>query len=109
MAVLQLYEEGGFEIDEDFRELPDHVAVGARVPLPADVHAEPGAGTWVTPMPCRVRSGLQSRFLDQHLGAWIGPFTAAVKAGAQTAFYRELAELTERFVRLMERDAKADH
>ena len=26
MAVLQLYEEAGFEIDEDFRELPDHIA-----------------------------------------------------------------------------------
>ena len=26
MAVEQLYQEGGFEIDEDFRELPDHIA-----------------------------------------------------------------------------------
>src|SRR3990172_4313196 len=26
MAVLALYEEGGFEIDAEFRELPDHIA-----------------------------------------------------------------------------------
>jgi len=26
MAVLELYKEGGFEIDEEFRELPDHIA-----------------------------------------------------------------------------------
>lgn len=26
MAVVALYEEGGFDIAEDFRELPDHVA-----------------------------------------------------------------------------------
>jgi TorA maturation chaperone TorD len=45
-------------------------------------------------------AGLRRRLLDQHLGAWIGPFAAAVKAGAQHAFYRELAELTERFVRM---------
>jgi TorA maturation chaperone TorD len=38
--------------------------------------------------------------LREHLGAWIGRFAAAVKSGAQTAFYRELADLTERFVRM---------
>ena len=27
MAVLQHYEDGGFEVDEGFRDLPDHVAV----------------------------------------------------------------------------------
>ena len=43
---------------------------------------------------------LQQRFLDEHLGAWIGPFAAALQAGAETPFYRVLATLTERFVRL---------
>jgi len=43
---------------------------------------------------------LRGRFLNAHLGRWVGPFTAAVRAGAQTGFYRELAALTERFVRL---------
>ncbi|MBI2290294.1 MAG: hypothetical protein HYU73_08150, partial [Betaproteobacteria bacterium] len=42
---------------------------------------------------------LRKRFLDQHLGAWVGPFTAAVRAGAQSGFYRELAALTDRFVK----------
>jgi TorA maturation chaperone TorD len=27
MAVLALYQEGGFEIDDEFREVPDHIAV----------------------------------------------------------------------------------
>ncbi len=27
MAVLQHYEDGGFEVDEGFRDLPDHIAV----------------------------------------------------------------------------------
>ena len=40
------------------------------------------------------------RFLDEHLGRWVRPFTAAVSSGAQSAFYRELAELTDRFVRM---------
>jgi TorA maturation chaperone TorD len=38
--------------------------------------------------------------LDEQLGLWIGPFTAAVKAGAQSRFYHQLAEITNRFVRM---------
>ncbi len=45
-------------------------------------------------------TGLRQRFLAAHLGTWIGPFAAAVGSGAQTAFYRELADLSERWVRL---------
>ena len=43
-------------------------------------------------------TALRQRFLAEHLGAWVGPFTAAVSDGAQTDFYRELADLTRRFV-----------
>jgi TorA maturation chaperone TorD len=101
MAVLDLYQEGGFELDDEFREVPDHVAVeleflylltfkrneALRGGLP-DVLAK-----W---------EQLEKIFVARHLGAWIGPFAAAVKAGAETGFYRQLAELTERFVRTEE-------
>lgn len=50
---------------------------------------------------------LRTRFLGEHLGRWVGPFTAAVKAGAQSAYYRELAALTERFVRMEATDTRA--
>jgi TorA maturation chaperone TorD len=97
MVVLELYAEGGFEISEEFRELPDHVAAEleflyllrfkiAQARMAGDAAAFAAA------------DGLRRRFLDRHLGAWIRPFSAAVKAGAQTDFYRVLAALTERFV-----------
>ncbi len=108
MAVLELYGQGGFEIDEAFRELPDHVAVEleflyllifnlnqARRAADADAASATAA--------------LQQRFLAQHLGAWIGPFCAAVQAGAETAFYRELGAFTERFVRMEEARASTVH
>lgn len=101
MDVLELYREGGFEIDEGFLEVPDHIAVeleflyllafkqneAHRAGL-ADARA-----AW---------EQLQAMFLAEHLGKWVTPFAAAVKAGAQTPFYRELADLTERFVRMEE-------
>ncbi|MDP1647086.1 MAG: molecular chaperone TorD family protein [Rubrivivax sp.] len=98
LAVVELYEQGGFEIDAAFHELPDHVAVELEFLYlllfkrnQARRANDDGAGAAL--------AALQQRFLVQHLGAWIGPFTRAVQASAQTSFYRELGAFTERFVR----------
>jgi TorA maturation chaperone TorD len=99
MAVLELYREGGFEIDEDFRELPDHVAAELEF-LYLLIYRENQAHRLGEPDALMSTAGLRKRFLNEHLGAWIGPFTAAVRVGAKSAFYRELAELTNRFVRM---------
>lgn len=97
MDVQQLYEEGGFEIDEGFRELPDHVAAELEflylLIFRATEAQRNGEFDSMTAM-----TALRQRFLAEHLGAWIGPFTRAVESGAQATFYRELAELTRLFV-----------
>lgn len=97
LAVLDLYQEAEFEMDEEFKELPDHIAAELEFlylltfreneARAADDAAE--AAKWLE---------LRKRFLVRHLGAWVAPFAAAVKAGARPGFYRELAELTETFV-----------
>jgi TorA maturation chaperone TorD len=99
MAVQKLYEAGGFEIAEDFRELPDHVAAELEflyllIFRQNQAHREGDAAA------LNSVTSLRKRFLGEHLGRWAGPFTAAVRSGAQSAFYRELAELTDRFVRM---------
>jgi TorA maturation chaperone TorD len=97
MAVEQLYDEGGFEIDENFRELPDHIAAELEF-LYLLIYRENEARRNDDQEALTAITGLRKRFLDEHLGSWIGPFTEAVRAGADRGFYRELAELTERFV-----------
>ena len=97
MAVLQLYREGGFELDEDFRELPDHIAAELEF-LYLLIYRENQAKRTGGSDALTSAMGLRRRFLGDHLGRWIGPFTAAVRAGAKSNFYRELAELTSRFV-----------
>ena len=99
MAVLELYGEGGFEIGEDFRDLPDHIAAELEF-LYLLIYRENQAHRVGEADALTSAADLRKRFLSEHLGAWIEPFTAAVSAGAQTAFYRELAELTNRFVRM---------
>ena len=99
MAVQALYREGGFEIDDDFRELPDHIAAELEF-LYLLIYRENEGHRNGEPEALKAAAGLRKRFLDEHLGLWIGPFTAAVKAGAQSGFYRQLAELTDRFVKM---------
>jgi len=99
MAALALYEEGGFEMDEEFLELPDHIAAELEF-LYLLIYRENEGHRNGEPETLKVATGLKKRFLDEHLGLWIGPFTAAVRAGAQSGFYRQLAELTDRFVKM---------
>jgi putative dimethyl sulfoxide reductase chaperone len=107
VAVEELYEEGGFEMDAEFRELPDHIAAELEflyVLLFRELQAhQQGDAEGLADI-----IGLRARFLDQHLGRWVGSFTAAVMKGAETNFYRELARLTERFIGMESRKAMSD-
>lgn len=97
-AVLDLYEEGGFDIGDDFRELPDHVAAELEflyLLIFSCNQAQSGDKTGQL----SAAQELHARFVE-HLGRWIGAFAAAVRAGADTAFYRELADFTERYLSL---------
>lgn len=97
MAALALYEEGGFDIADDFRELPDHVAAELEF-LYLLLFRESRARRDGDAKALADATALRKRFLGEHLGRWAGPFTAAAGAGAQSGFYRELADLTGRFV-----------
>jgi len=95
LQAMAMYNDGGFEVAEDFKEMPDHVAVeleflyllsfrigqaeeeGARAPLIA----------------------LKRRFLAGHLGEWFSLLATAICQGAETDFYKQLADLTEQVLR----------
>jgi TorA maturation chaperone TorD len=96
-AVQALYEEGGFEISDDFHELPDHVAAELEF-LYLLMHRQSQAQQSGDATALANVQGLRRRFLGNHLGRWVVPFAAAVRSGANEAFYRELADLTERFI-----------
>jgi TorA maturation chaperone TorD len=98
LAVLALYREGGFDIDDSFRELPDHIAAELEF-LYLLLFRESEARRGGRPDEAAAALALRRRFLQDHLGAWTGPFTAAMRTGAESPFYRELAVLTDRFVR----------
>lgn len=97
LAIIQLYEVGGFELAEDFRDLPDHVAAELEF-LYALLFREAQALRQGDADSADGVRALRRRLLAEHLGRSTPPFAAAMRAGAQTAFYRELANLTALFV-----------
>jgi putative dimethyl sulfoxide reductase chaperone len=99
LAVLHLYEEAGFDLDDEFRDVPDHVAVELEFLYLLTFRQNEARRAGLEDVLLNWQQ-LEAVFLGKHLGAWIDRFSAAVKAGAQTAFYRDLAELTERFIRI---------
>lgn len=106
MGVVDLYAEGGFDIDEGFQDLPDHVAAELEFLylLNHRLHRAPAASSEASGL-----KGLRQRFLTDHLGLWIGAFAQAVQDGADTGFYRELGALTQAFMGLQMRDLAAGH
>ena len=97
MAVLEIYKEADFEMDEEFRELPDHIAAELEF-LYLLIFRENEALRAGDTTQLEQARGLKRRFLDQHLGRWVSPFAATMRSNAQTDYYRQLADLTEKFV-----------
>ena len=97
VQVLELYKEGGFELSEDFRELPDHIAAELEF-LYLLIYRESEALAKAEGTRAEAVRQLRQRFLNDHLGRWIEPFTLAIEAGAQTQFYGRVANLTRVFV-----------
>ena len=106
IAACELYQEGGFDVDESFREAPDHVAVELEFLylLTHRIATASASGD----MAERDRlAAVKRRFLDGHLGQWVGSFADNVEQGAETAFYRRLASLTCNFVREDRKESEA--
>ncbi len=67
MAVLEMYEEGGFEMDAEFHELPDHIAAELEF-LYLLIYRENEAHRNGEPKALNATTSLKKRFLDEHLG-----------------------------------------
>lgn len=93
LAVLELYRRGGFDLDADFHDLPDHVAVELEF-LYVLAFRRQQAQRDGDAAALAEADALSRRFLDEHVGAWVSRFADAVDRAAQTRFYRELAAMT---------------
>jgi TorA maturation chaperone TorD len=102
LAVQALYAEAGYELAEDFRELPDHVAAELELLylLSFRVAQALASGRDEGQAQAAASRALRRRLLGEHLSRWLPPFAAAVEGGADTAFYRRVGRLTARLAAL---------
>lgn len=97
LAVLDLYRDAGFALVDDFRDLPDHIAVELECLYVTLFRRAQAAQQGDSVAAARV-AALQDRLLREHLWPWLTRFAGAVRDNAETSFYRELATLTEQVV-----------
>lgn len=96
-AIDELYADGGFEVDPEFRDLPDHLAVELEF-LYTLLFRRAAALRDGDDAALKELDALRERLISGHLDRWLPEFQTAVLEGAQCRFYRELADLTALFV-----------
>lgn len=99
-ALEDLYADGGFEVDPEFRDLPDHLAVELEF-LYTLLFRRAAALRDGDDAAFKELEALSEHLISGHLDRWLPDFQAAVLEGAQCRFYRELADLTALFVNVV--------
>ncbi|MBF0383548.1 MAG: molecular chaperone TorD family protein [Magnetococcales bacterium] len=94
LRAMDLYKQGGFQVDESFREMPDHFAVALEFLYLLNFRL---AGATAVAQQTKFKVLLRT-FLKDYLAHWTTPFTQAVEKGAQKQFYRKLAQLTHNVI-----------
>lgn len=97
VAVQEFYRQAGLSLDEDFTELPDHMAVELefisyllRRTMSEATEGERSATTeWI---------GMRRDFLRQFVIGWYGGFCAAIREATDNPFYRAYADCLEALI-----------
>lgn len=96
--VIKLYEEEGLGRDENFKELPDHVAVELEF-MSFLIYKEIEALRKNDFKIALAYMEKQEGFLHGHLRQWIPLLCKKIKEGTDNLFYRALADCVSTFIR----------
>lgn len=97
MEVMEMYQEEGLSIDDEFKELPDHISVELEF-MYYLIYNEVGALTKSEISKALKCMETQETFFNKFLKQWVPPFCAKMKEGTDNAFYRALAECVLTFI-----------
>lgn len=97
MEVIETYSEAGLSINDDFKELPDHIAVELEF-MYYLIFKETEALEKSEMDAALHFIGMQRAFLDRFLGRWVGQFCEKIKEGTDNNFYLALADCVSAFI-----------
>jgi TorA maturation chaperone TorD len=97
MEVLQMYQQAGLTIKENFKELPDHITVELEFMYYLIFREIEFINTskYDEAAKCLEK---QNIFLHQYLGQWMWEFCEKIKGGTDNEFYQSLGECVLNFV-----------
>ena len=95
--VSAFYGSCGLHLEDDFHEMPDHIAVELEF-LSFLVHRQRESVSAGDPGETNRFAGLQRSFLDRFLLPWLPPFTRSILEGTESPFYQAIARCTETYV-----------
>jgi TorA maturation chaperone TorD len=106
MEVLRAYQKHRLSLDNEFKELPDHISAELEFMyylIHKEVEALRNTETkmalkWVEP---------QEAFFNSSLRPWVPAFCAKIKEGTENEFYRALAECVLTFIEHFQEYRKA--
>lgn len=98
MEVIKMYHEEGLSIDEDFKELPDHIAVELEF-MNYLIYRE--IDTCMKSKLDDTMEGLRNQeiFLKRYLGTWVPDFSKAIIENSNNHFYINLAKCITVFIK----------
>ena len=99
VEVKRFIETVGFHYQETYTGLPDHIS--AELEFMEKVSLSQGEA-WLADDPERATycRNIEKRFISEHLARWVPAFCDQIAALADLPFYRDLAQLTKRFIEL---------
>ncbi len=103
LEVVKLYEKAGLVIDQDLKELPDHIALELEfmsylLSREAESLDQPDQK-----LAAQFRD-LTTHFFEKYLNPWIFPFCQKIKEGSEHPFYIALANCLSTFATQQNRD-----
>ncbi len=97
MEVVEIYKNKGLAIDENFKEMPDHIAVELEFMyylIFREIEALEKSETDKALDFIKT----QELFLDKFLARWVKPFCDKIKKGTDNKFYSSLADCLSVFI-----------
>ncbi len=97
IAAATVYKEEGLSLDENFNEIPDHIAAELEF-MYYLAFKEVEALEKNDAEKAAYFLNRQEYFLRTFLGAWVAPFRGKIKQGTENEFYQALADCLEVFI-----------
>ena len=97
MKVIEIYQNEGLAKNDDFKDLPDHIAVEMEF-MSYLFYKEREAMQKSDLDTVRQYIEKQDHFLDTYLGPWVPLFCEKIKEGTQNSFYSALSNCVLTFI-----------